>query len=341
MIAAIFALLSCQTAALAAESADTTVEVDVLVIIGQSNADGSAFADSLEDSRMSRWYRSPANSHRMKIWYRSSKVENQPANALGEHARWAVDGDTVDAGPGWLDLWYRNENALGRTAMNMIHSYGTYSTGSGSDCAQGRRGIEGELGMRYATAFPDRELYVIKLGVSGSHISSWADSIDDHNWQYFMQQIFTPAIESLQAAGRRPHPVGVWWMQGCGDSNKTELYYRQHLLTLIDRIRMQPGFADVPFYIGHIIAPGESTYCPEGSKGYSDAVRQAQDRVAATTAGVETIDTSLCPMQYEPAFSGYIHFSHRGVNEIGRILAEKIISYIKSTNIDTTHDENP
>lgn len=292
-------------------------EVAVFITIGQSNADGSAFFDPAEDELLRSWYESPANDGGLNIWYRSTKVVNTPSNALGQRARWCVDGDTTDVAPGWLSLWYRNENSLGRTAMNMIHGYGTYSTGDGTDCAAGRRGMEGAFGMVFHQAFPDVELYVLKLGVSGSFISSWADSADDTNWRYFYQNIYMPAIQSILDSGRTPKFAGVWWMQGCADSGTSQQVYAAALRKLISRCREQLHFPEAPFYIGLI---------PERSVGFSPAVRSAQTEVASEMPGVRLVDTSDCSMQYEPAFRGEIHFSHRGVNLIGSRLADRVIS---------------
>lgn len=299
-------------------------EVAVFITLGQSNADGSAYFDPAEDARLRQWYDSPSNPHNARIWYRSCKVQNQEPNVLGERARHVIDGDTTDVAPGWLDLWYRNENALGRTAMNMIHGYGTYSTGCGTDCAQGRRGMEGEMGMRFGMSMPDTELYIMKLGASGSHISSWANPADNTNWTYFYNHIYRPAIDSLLAQGKRPRLAGIWWMQGCADKNRDSDYYGRWLGTLISKCRTELGFADAPFYIGHIVGPGASDLYSDGSVEYSEGVRRAQDSIAATMPGVTVIDTDTCELQYEEAFKGYIHFSHKGINAIGRILAEKI-----------------
>lgn len=318
-------LLISITASIAmAIGAKTPEEVAVFITIGQSNADGSAYFDPDEDARLRQWYDSPANPHNAHIWYRSCKVQNQESNALGERSRWVIDGDTTDVAPGWLDLWYRNENTLGRTAMNMIHGYGTYSTGSGTDCAQGRRGMEGEMGMRFSMNLPDTELYVIKLGASGSHISAWANPADNTNWTYFYNNVYRPAMDSLLAQGKRPRLAGIWWMQGCADKNRDSDYYGRWLGTLIDKCRNDLGFADATFYIGHIIGPGTSELYPEGSVEYSENVRRAQDSIAAAMPRVHIINTDSCELQYEEAFKGYIHFSHKGVNTIGRILAEKI-----------------
>lgn len=298
--------------------------VAVMIVIGQSNADGSAFANDSIDSEMRRWYESPQNPRTMRIWYRSTVVENQPPDENGESMRHAVDGKIEDAAPGWMELWYRNENRSGRTAMNMIHGYGTYSEGTGPDCAQGRRGMEGAFGRRFATVYPDVPLYIIKLGVSGSSIKTWTDDGADVNWRYFYDKMYRPAIASLLAAGKEPRLAGIWWMQGCGDGFNPQSYYEPRLRKLIDRCRDSLGFESPHIYIGHILAPGESAKYPAGSVQYGPGVRAAQDAVAASTDGVETVDVSDVSFQYEDPFKGYLHFSHEGVNRIADKLFERI-----------------
>mgnify|MGYP000209468293 CR=1 FL=1 len=314
------AMLPCRTVLAEVE------EVPLFITIGQSNADGSAFADAQEDERLQEWYTSSANSGKMKMWYRSTQVENQEPDSLGVSARWVVDGSVTDVEPGWLNLWYRNENTAGRTAMNMIHTYGTYSECAGSACAQGRRGMEGEFGMKFQTAFPDSELYMLKLGASGSSIATWADSADSHNWNYFYNHVFKPAVEDLISKGKRPRLAGIWWMQGCADMKKSKEYYEGCLKELVRRCRVELGFADARIYVGHIVKPGESKLYPEGSKQYGQSVRDAQDAVAETIPGVEIIAAGDFEMQYEEPFRGYVHFNHRGMNAIGDVLAAKVIA---------------
>lgn len=318
------ALLLLAGSAPAANAAADVAEVPVFITIGQSNADGSAMFDPSEDQRLESWYASDQNPHTMKIWYRSTQVLNHSKNALGEVARWCVDGSVTDVESGWLDLWYRNENVEGRTAMNMIHGFGTYSTGSTTACAQGRRGMEGEFGMDFAKLFPEKELYIIKLGVSGSQISTWANEADNHNWNYFFENVYAPAVNDLLSKGKKPVLAGVWWMQGCGDDDKSEDYYKAALLQLVRQCRTELGFDTAPFYIGYILAPGENNSYPAGSAGYSDNVRNAQNEVASSLSGVEILDTRNCSMQYEANFKGYIHFDAAGQNEIGRMLASKV-----------------
>lgn len=310
----------------ASKSEKNVEEVPVFITIGQSNADGSAFFDPNIDAEMKAWYESPANTGKMKMWYKSSQVENQDSNALGERARWAVEGKVEDVEPGWLDLWYRNENEKGRTAMNMIHGYGTYSTCEDGNCAQGRRGMEGNFGRTFATALPESELYLLKLGVSGSFISSWANPLDDTNWNFFYENVYKPAITDLIDQGKRPVLAGVWWMQGCADSSRSKEYYEESLLRLVDRIHNDLGFADGKIYVGHIVKPGESEVTPTGSTQYGQGVREAQDAVAEAVESVEIVDTKDFSFQYEANFNGYLHYDHAGVNAIGEELANRVIA---------------
>lgn len=319
--AAVSAMSAC---AARAEVGGDDRDVAVFITLGQSNADGSAMYDAAIDSVMRQWYVSGENPRNMKIWYISTETRNQESNALGEAARWAVAGAVEDAAPGWMDLWYRNENESGRTAMNMIHGYGTYSTGEGTDCARGRRGMEGNFGREFAKAMPDTELYILKLGVSGSFISSWANPADDTNWKYFYEMIYKPAIMDLLAKGKRPRLAGVWWMQGCADSAVSEEYYEQCLRRLVSRIHEDLGFTGGKIYVGHIVKPGESELTPGGSVQFGQGVRDAQDAVAAADKSVEIVDTKDFELQYEEAFKGYLHYSHRGVNDIGGELASRV-----------------
>lgn len=317
LITTLFLSLCLPCPAVNNEKWNPDVDVAVFIIIGQSNADGSAFFNDSIDHDMRQWFESDANSDKMKIWYRSSQVFNNDRNALGEAARWVVDGDVSDVSPGWLDLWYRNENTDGRTSMTMIHDFGTYSTGSGTNCAQGRRGIEGEFGKSFNTAFSETELYVLKLGASGSYISSWADPADDTNWKYFYNNIFHPAISDLIAKGKRPHLAGAWWMQGCADASKSKEYYQECLGRLAERIETDLGFKEGTLYVG---------YVPQCSVQFGKSVREAQDAAAKKYANIEIVDTDSFDMQYEKPFHGYIHFSHAGQNAIGAELARRVIA---------------
>lgn len=324
----IIAILLCGVgSAAAADPAD----VALFLILGQSNADGSAFSDPAEDKAMREWYTTAPEARLLNIWYAPTQVRNEP-NALGQSARHVIDGLYRDMEPQWMRLWYRNDNVARRTAMNMIHGAGTYSA-----MAQGRRGIEGELGRRFAADYPGMPLYVIKLGVSGSGIDTWANPADDHNWRYFTDRVYRPAVDSLVASGKRPHLVGVWWMQGCADSGSTAEAYGRSLRELVDRLRSQLGFPSARVYVGLIPAPGEGDATPEGSLGYSDAVRSAQRAVAADTPGVTLVPTADCSMQYEDNFHGKIHFDHPGINRV----ADNLMDAVRRAGTDAWCPYNP
>lgn len=302
--------------------------VPVFITIGQSNADGSAFPDKREDERLRKWFESDANKHNVKIWYRPCFVSNEPANALGDEARIVTDApaDKVDAQPGWMDVWYRNENRSLRTAMNMIHGCGTWSTGSGRWTAQGRRGMEPALAQILSEKLPETPIYLLKLGASGSHISAWANEADDRNWLYFKRNIFDSAMADLRERGLEPVIVGVWWMQGCSDMNRDSTYYRRSLETLINRLDTLAN-PNPPIYIGHIVKPGENSAMPDASRHFGPGVRAAQDAAAAAHDNVHIIDTSGCSFQYEKGFGGHLHIDHLGQRHIAEMLAPLVIAY--------------
>lgn len=304
----------------------------VFITLGQSNADGSAFPDPAEDARLRAWFESDNNPHNAKIWYRACYTANLEENELGDKARIATDAtaDKTDAPAGWMDLWYRNENRSGRTAMNMIHSCGTWSTGEGIWTAQGRRGMEPQLGIILQDTLPEVPIYFLKLGVSGSHISSWANEHDDRNWRYFIDKIYSPAMAELRSRGEEPVVAGIWWMQGCSDAARDSAYYRDSLEKLISRFTHDIGTADTPVFIGHIVKPGEQPDCPDTSVQFGQGVRDAQDAAAAAHCNVIIINTAECSHQYEKGFGGHLHIDHRGQNKIAQMLAPYVISWWRS-----------
>lgn len=291
-------------------------EVPVFITLGQSNADGSAFADSTEDARLAAWYDdSLKNTGGLKIWYRSSYIVNQ-----ADGARHVFDGKERDAAPGWMDLYYRNDNRNGRTMMNMIHSYGTWSEG-----AAGRRGMEAEMAMNFRQAFPDMELYFVKLGCSGSQIETWVDEADSHNWDYFYNQIYLPAMRNLTEQGKTPRLAGIWWMQGEGNGPDSYEHYLPLLEKLIEKCRTRLGFADAKIYVGRIVKPGENPDFPQASTQYGQGVRDAQDAITDSQnphyiKGVQIIDNRDCPFDADN-----LHYSHVGINKIGRRIAAEVI----------------
>lgn len=292
-------------------------EVPVFITIGQSNADGSAFADADEDRRLSAWYDEPAsNPGLMKIWYRSCYIVNQ-----SDGARWVFDGTTEDVAPGWLDLYYKNDNLNGKSMMNMIHGYGTWSEG-----AAGRRGMEGEFGMRFQQAFPDKEFYVVKLGCSGSKIETWASASDSHNWDYFYENIYQPAINDLLGKGKKPRLAGIWWMQGEGNGADSKEHYLPLLKTLIEKCRERLGFPDAHIYIGRIVKPGESVTNPTASVQFGQGVRDAQDAIVNPADENFIPNVSIIDAKDSPFDKDNLHWGHVGINQIGRKIAGEVIS---------------
>ena len=84
-------------------------EVPVFITIGQSNADGSAFADAGEDRRLAAWYDNPdTNPGLMKIWYRSCHIVKQT-----DGGRCVFVRTNEDVALGSLDIYYRGDDWSG------------------------------------------------------------------------------------------------------------------------------------------------------------------------------------------------------------------------------------
>lgn len=294
---------------------DADDETPVFITIGQSNADGTAPCDATEDARLRSWYVSSSNPRKMKMWYHSCYLDFSKKC-------WVFDGtgNQVDHQPGWLNLWYRNENFNGRTAMQMLGDSGTWSQN-----AQNRRGMEGQFGMKFQTAFPEKELYVIKLGAGGSAISTWT-SDDNHNWEFFYNNFYLPAMNDLLAKGKKPRLAGVWWMQGCSDQYNSREYYRSRLTELITKIRTATGFENAPVYIGYIVKPGENPAYPNASTCYAQNVRDAQNDVTTPGSANYIPGTYIINGKDQPFASDNLHWNHVGVNGIGDLISERVIA---------------
>lgn len=301
-------------------------DVAVWITIGQSNADGSAIADETEDANLKSWYESYSGDN-LRIWYRASETNRQSDGSF-----LVFDGSVEDAEPGWMKLWYKNDNRAGRTSMNIISQ--SWSTDDSYWSAAGRRGMEGAFGRTFVDSLPDKKLYIIKLGVSGSSIDSWADEMNNHNWDYFYNKIYRPAMNNILDSGKRPCLAGIWWMQGCADEGRSKEYYTTRLARLVDKLRNDTGFRDAPIYIGEIQAPEENSESPFGSKRYSKTIRESQNEVAELYDNVSVISTSTYPLQ-----SDSVHFSHKGIDMIGHDLALRAINSIDSWSHFSTPGE--
>lgn len=301
-------------------------DVAIWITIGQSNADGSAIVDDTEDKILKTWYESYSGDN-LRIWYKASETNKQSDGSF-----LVSEGSEEDIKPGWLKLWYKNDNISRRTTMNIISQ--SWSTDDSYWSASGRRGMEGEFGRVFADSLPDKKLYIIKLGVSGSSIDSWADELNNHNWDYFYDQIYRPAMDDLLKSGKRPSLAGIWWMQGCADEGRSKEYYTKRLINLVEKLRNTTGFKDAKIFIGEIQAPEENPESSFGSKRYSKTIRESQHEVADQCENVFIFPTSSYPLQ-----SDSVHFSHKGINRLGHDLALKAIKSRDNWSCFTTPGE--
>ncbi|MEG1643674.1 MAG: sialate O-acetylesterase, partial [Bacteroidales bacterium] len=290
-------------------------EVPVIIILGQSNADGSAgigsWSPSIEGATLAQRDVSlgfegfVANNpdYKMKMWHRN--VRCNPNGWRNPVVRDAVNLGT----PGWKYLSYKTELAKNRSAM----SIGSDDwNGSGVDLNQ--RGIEGGLMLEWGTVKGTKsELYVLKVGVQGSYIGSWTTVADETNWIYFRDKIAKEAFTDLLKQGKTPVLAGVWWMQGESDKGATTEYYQNCLGELINKCATQLGFTAPPFYIGQIAV---------GTGSYDANIRRAQQNLIDANPNNVFFSVTDGLAMGDP---DKVHFTYQSYSTIGKNLADAVI----------------
>lgn len=252
--------------------------VDVLIISGQSNADGfplktlfDADAFGLTTQRQTDIF----------MYYK-------PTIWINTGIGFTAGSYTVDG------AWWK----FGAT-HNPLHMITSMTVGNtpaqGPEVESLRRcGIETYLAALYAAAYAGRELRIIKIAAHSSSLyEDWRISAATagYLWDYFKTYVYDPAIADIVAEGRTPNVIGMVWMQGEGDAGNTTYAnaYTTSLQTFINRVNAL-SYPPARIVIGRIAA-----WYAGNSNGVT--VRAAQASVAAANSPqCVMIDTDSYPM---------------------------------------------
>jgi hypothetical protein len=244
------------------ENIQTTIwndnEVPVLIIMGQSNADGQGFLTNIPSIS--------ATSFNGQVQIFNKSISYSPANSGVNH---------VDNGE-WTNL---NQNTL-----MIVSPVGGSITGSGIMQSNNSMGTEFPLAVEWATKiypYTNKPLYIIKCAIAGTYLNAkngnsdtdWSNS-PSQTWRLALDYVIKPAIKQLMLQGKTPKCVGVFWGQGEADANVTDASsYETNLRELINnRIRSLTGFTNARMFI-----MGLSSYADGNT--YWDAVKTAQINV--------------------------------------------------------------
>ena len=274
--------------------ADTGVNIPVVVILGQSNADGGAFNVDFSES-INTFYSS--NHPNLKIYYKPAVRNNN--NGI------SIDlSSLVDDGE-----WWELTNGHDATNKKTLQSIGLPASTVAFQSTQ-THGPESAMGKWWEENYPGEELRIIKFGVG-------ATSLQD-NWlpngglyDTFMQYVYEPAIADIIAEGNTVDLIGVYWNQGETDTTDERApNYETNLQTLISNFRSDSGIVDARFVVSQLNAFTNTANW--------NTVKTAQANVAATDNNVDLIitDGSGIEAAYNTNPSDGIHFSSSGQTQL-------------------------
>jgi len=183
--------------------------------------------------------------------------------------------------------------------------------------------------------FPNEKILLLHYAIAGTSVySSWhPDWTPDRAAVYARQvnmepkhDLYGKTLEKIQQAETLAKEqgykgldiLGVIWFQGEQDAllSKPANQYEENLTYLISKLREDLDNADLPF----IFQQTNST-----SLFYTDAIRQAQENVAANVANTKLIQTELAklPTDY-PKYDDELHYNTEGIIKLG----EKAVEYL-------------
>ncbi len=272
--------------------------VDVLFVIGQSNADGRGAAASLP-AAVSTFY----NTKRGSL-YIYNKLATRTANTLDAAS---FDGS---AGNDWWEL-HKTYSASLKTTHQVIGDAGA-GVASGTATYQG---VELAYGYLYNQAKPNNELFIFKGGIGGAGIEldfDMTNATSGKLWEWWKDYVYTPAYAQLVATGRTIGSLKIFWMQGETEATNHVSYasYYASLQKFVDRCNTE--FFKVP---DKIVIGGLSTHYDDS---FGTAIKQAQiDVAAANPANCVLLRTDGTGA--DPAYAKNvddIHYSAQGLYDL-------------------------
>lgn len=288
--------------------------VDSVFILGQSNADGSAFntlttdATTVGDPALSASTATFYDTKQTDLFIYQKPTERVNGGNNAESANYTDDGE-----------WWTLSDVYDATEKT------THQTvGNGTDVVwtPQRHGVELELAKLYAGYNADKELRIFKCGIGGSGIQDdWAvDTASSTKlYRYFKDYIWTPAINDMLAEGKKPNIRGVFWMQGEEDADNSGDHnsYATYLQTLSNRLDTEFTYKPLNTIVGGLSATYDSrnngatiktaqqtvatnntnvTLLPTDGTGASDAYALQSDNVHYTAGGFADMAVDLYPL---------------------------------------------
>ncbi|MCC4214037.1 sialate O-acetylesterase [Leeuwenhoekiella parthenopeia] len=217
------------------------------------------------------------------------------------------------------------------------HGTGFKSDGT-TNTHSNRFGIELSFAKKLQQYYPDQKIALVKYAKGGSSIDSLAagrfGAWDPHyngknginQYDHFLATLNNAlTTKDLDGNGREDYlvPMGILWMQGESDGDKTEAIaqkYYQNLSQLMNLIRASLRTDDLPVVVGKI---SDSWNAPDGKVwDYGELVQYAQEKFAREDGNAAIIRSTRYykysdPWHYDSA--GYIHFGEQFADAVYRL----------------------
>lgn len=179
-------------------------------------------------------------------------------------------------------------------------------------------GPEIAFGHAMRKAYPDDDIYMIKLAAGGTSLF--------HSWSIEGGPMYKRFLVTVKAATKNLDHAeitytidGMLWMQGETDAQKGKgADYKANLTGFINRIREVFEVKDMPFVLGRIIKHFDT---PEGDNAL---VRAAQESMAKDMKNVAWFDTD----DYEMHNAG--HYNAKGLVRMGNDFAKGLLEVVKA-----------
>ena len=208
-----------------------------------------------------------------------------------------------------------------------------------------RFGPELSMGTALKKAYPDREIAMIKHGLSGSnlyyHWNPGKDKSDSINfgpeYKKFINTVVA-GLKDLERQGYKPQIKAMVWQQGEGDARdiagmENSNNYGKNLNHFIKRVRQHLEAPEMLFIYGYVIPVPLERFTGR------EEVRLAQKQLSQNSGhplavkGAFVVETDDLPLRCDEPNSPYlddkIHFNTFGILELGKRFAEKINAEIK------------
>ncbi|MBP3309085.1 MAG: hypothetical protein J6L90_06560 [Clostridia bacterium] len=198
----------------------------------------------------------------------------------------------------------------------------------------------------YAKAYPANVQK--NLTISGTGASA-GKKVVGNMFNMMVELTLKPAIQKLKDMGYNPIMRGMWWMQGCAETNiawdsvdQARISYKNVLKCFINDIRSNlttivgKDCSTMPFVIGRLVRNSEF---PHGAPTMLAAIQQAQDETAADTSlkNVEIVN----PKDFaECAQHDAWHFKATTQKYLGSSFVAKAYAALK-INIPTPYGQIP